>query len=91
MMCSTPFGINGIGTAYGNLRGKFRTCAQRLSASTESERGNGVRRDHRCNVLNAFRHQRNRNAEALPSCCVVVPTCSTPFGINGIGTLGIRR
>ena len=109
-MCSTPYGIKGIGTPN-NWAGSPNKLwsAQRLTASKELEPPekakyflpngvlNALRHQRNWNllraivrsqvksVLNALRHQRNWNALYwLHS--YRGRTCSTPYGIKGIGT-----
>ncbi len=56
-MCSTPFGINEGGTAYGLGVTGTRPRAQRLSASMKVAQLNAEYAEIARKVLNAFRHQ----------------------------------
>ncbi len=81
--CSTPFGINGTNSClFRSQSWPLGRCAQRLSASTEQTEVLSWNNEIHLHVLNAFRHQRNKQKqrEALDR---VYEACSTPFGING--------
>ena len=63
-MCSTPFSINGTNSRCALLLVLLLLCAQRLSASTEqTAKLPTYRRTDRYQVLNAFRHQRNKQEQ----------------------------
>ena len=85
LRCSTPFGINGIITAFVGTAMCIGTGAQRLSASMESSRVSGRCGEDWLGVLNAFRHQWNHHASNIVASSIP-GGCSTPFGINGIIT-----
>ena len=59
--------------------------AQRLTASKELEPNQPQLGYGQSNVLNALRHQRNWNLLCVGSSCSR-SSCSTPYGIKGIGT-----
>src|SRR5258708_1982681 len=89
-MCSTPFGIIGILTAFTRATVYQNESAQRLSASSEFSRGNNIRGSAALVVLNAFRHHRNSH-EKVYALCERINLCSTPFGIIGILTTQSAR
>ena len=64
-------------------------CAQRLTASKELELEGLTSLTILCQgVLNALRHQRNWNPPEMDETDAILATCSTPYGIKGIGTHG---
>ena len=66
-----------------------RTCAQRLSASTEGTQPQTARLVRpTVDVLNAFRHQRKEHIDLARQRLRPCIECSTPFGINGRNTTG---
>ncbi len=85
-LCSTPYGIRGLGTQskYSQLPAR-QERAQRLTASEVWALDAG--RCHRLvdPVLNALRHQRFGHFLMKPI-AAVTGKCSTPYGIRGLGT-----
>ena len=89
-VCSTPFGITGFGTGVAAEAGPPQVDV--LNAFRHHWiRHSGCWGHHRAEqrVLNAFRHHWIRHIE-----CECKGggwhTCSTPFGITGFGTAGVR-
>ncbi len=68
-MCSTPFGINGTNRAIPKCRPRRERRAQRLSASTEQTESASSFASSPLIVLNAFRHQRNKQCHSIYSRC----------------------
>ena len=83
--CSTPFGIEVVGTSVNARAPAIEPGAQRLSASKWSAHYGKPTLDRMEQVLNAFRHRSGRHTPALGR---HPPTamCSTPFGIEVVGT-----
>ncbi len=84
-LCSTPFGINGTNRLKRLIPSPVDlSCAQRLSASTEQTVFlTRVTPSKTSKVLNAFRHQRNKQRKMSNYTTKLPSKCSTPFGING--------
>ncbi len=65
-VCSTPFGINGTNRKTAGYFPVASFSAQRLSASTEQTDPSGTgTTPSRSTVLNAFRHQRNKQTSSF--------------------------
>ena len=91
--CSTPYGINGFGTYLKCGSNATVECAQRLTASMVSALFSSQFVQVYQFVLNALRHQWFRHFRPLFN-VGDLHRCSTPYGINGFGTItrsGLRR
>ena len=85
-LCSTPYGINGFGTLSSTQRQRGRDVLNALRHQWFRHPTRAPPHESRTIVLNALRHQWFRH-NWRKGRTTLSNRCSTPYGINGFGTL----